>query len=74
MSDAARRVPDGPWDLVLCRNVVIYLETPAAELLFSRIAATLSPGGFLIVGKAERPASGLKLSPVARCVYRRVNA
>lgn len=45
----------GTWDLILCRNLAIYLEPFAAEVLWSRLAEALAPGGFLIVGKAEKP-------------------
>jgi chemotaxis protein methyltransferase CheR len=43
------------WDLIMCRNLAIYLEPQAAENLWERLAAQLVPGGFLMVGKAEKP-------------------
>jgi chemotaxis protein methyltransferase CheR len=70
-ADATRRVPPGPWDVVLCRNLAIYLEWAAGAALFTRIAEVVRPGGFLIVGKAERPPASLKLDPAGRCIYRR---
>lgn len=63
--------PPGPWDLVLCRNLVIYLQPLVAETMIRRVAAALSPGGFLVVGKAERAPASLGLSLVGRCVYRK---
>jgi chemotaxis methyl-accepting protein methylase len=45
----------GTWDLILCRNLAIYLEAAATEVLWMRLADALAPGGFLIVGKAEKP-------------------
>lgn len=45
----------GTWDLILCRNLAIYLEPVAADLLWMRLAEALAPGGYLIVGKAEKP-------------------
>jgi chemotaxis methyl-accepting protein methylase len=68
--DATRECPPGPWDLVLCRNLVIYLQTSAAAAMFERLTRQLVPGGFLVVGNAERPPAALKLTQVARCVYR----
>jgi chemotaxis protein methyltransferase CheR len=72
--DATRDVADGPWHLVLCRNLVIYLQPAAAEPLFVALAARLAPGGFLVVGKAERPPASSRLATIDRCVYRRAHA
>jgi chemotaxis methyl-accepting protein methylase len=56
------------WDVILCRNVAIYLDSAATQSLWQRLAQALRPGGVLVVGKAEKP-----LSPVMRrlsqCVY-----
>ncbi|MEZ5287251.1 MAG: CheR family methyltransferase [Vicinamibacterales bacterium] len=70
LADATQTVPAGPWDLVLCRNLVIYLQADAGERLFAALAASLAPGSFFVVGKAERLHARLALSPVSRCVYR----
>lgn len=68
--DAIAEVPTGPWDLVLCRNLTIYLTPWAGAALHRQLVATLSPGGYFVVGKAERPAAALGLAQVARCVHR----
>lgn len=70
VADATRAVEPGPWDLVLCRNLFIYLQPVVVERMLRGIVGALSPGGFLVVGKAERPAAGLGLAGVGRCVYR----
>ena len=70
-ADATRRVPAGPWDMILCRNLAIYLTPAASAALFTRLAAALVPGGHLVVGKAERPPAGLGLTLAGRCVYER---
>jgi chemotaxis methyl-accepting protein methylase len=48
---------DGPprtdYDLILCRNVVIYFDRPMQERLFEAFADALLPGGFLVLGKVE---------------------
>jgi chemotaxis protein methyltransferase CheR len=67
--DATRECPPGPWDVVLCRNLVIYLQDHAGQALFDRLTGQLARGGFLVVGNAERPPASLKLTQVARCVY-----
>ena len=72
VEDGTCAVPAGPWDIVLCRNVLIYLQPPIAAAMVERIARELTPGGFLVVGKAERPAAALPLKAIARCLYRHV--
>jgi chemotaxis methyl-accepting protein methylase len=61
----------GPWDLVLCRNVTIYLGPGASHRLAGAAAASLARGGFIVVGRAERLPADAGLAPVARCIYRR---
>jgi len=70
VQDATRQLPDGEWDVVLCRNVTIYLQDVAAESLMTRIVGQLAPGGFVVVGKAERPPAGLNLTAIGSCVFR----
>lgn len=44
--------PNG-FDLVLCRNVMIYFSAEAKEQLFHRFSEALRPGGILFVGATE---------------------
>jgi chemotaxis protein methyltransferase CheR len=46
--------PAGSFDLVVCRNVVIYFNDTAKEALHRKLAGTLRRGGYLFVGNAER--------------------
>ena len=71
VADLADTIDGGPWDIILWRNLAIYLNPSPAETLWNGLAEALAPGGFLIVGKAERPPSALGLAPVCRCIYRR---
>jgi chemotaxis protein methyltransferase CheR len=41
------------YDLIFCRNVVIYFDRPMQERLFQTFAESLAPGGYLILGKVE---------------------
>lgn len=41
------------YDVIFCRNLLIYLEESAAQQLLASLAALLRPGGLLIVGSAE---------------------
>lgn len=43
----------GPMDVVLCRNVMIYFDNQVREGLVSEIHRLLKPGGYLMVGHAE---------------------
>jgi len=45
--------PAPPYDLVVCRNVVIYFDRPLQERLFETFADALAPGGILVLGKVE---------------------
>jgi chemotaxis protein methyltransferase CheR len=41
------------YDLILCRNVVIYFDRHTQERLFQTFADALVPGGYLVLGKVE---------------------
>lgn len=45
--------PPASYDLILCRNVVIYFDRPTQERLFAQFAEALLPGGILVLGKVE---------------------
>ena len=45
--------PDPPYDLIVCRNVVIYFDRAMQERLFETFADALEPGGILLLGKVE---------------------
>lgn len=52
------RPPDGvpvgpPFDLVVCRNLAIYLTDEARSQLFARLTGAMSPGGRLFLGRAD---------------------
>jgi len=44
----------GPFDVIFCRNVVIYFEKTMEEAVWSRFNTVLAPGGYLFVGHSER--------------------
>ena len=43
----------GQFDLIFCRNVMIYFDKPTQEKLIKRFARHLVPSGYLIVGHSE---------------------
>lgn len=69
VADAFAFASKGPWDLILCRNFAIYLNPATAARLWNRLWSMLRPGGYLVVGKAEKPTAGF--DRVAPCVYRK---
>jgi chemotaxis methyl-accepting protein methylase len=48
-----QRPPRQRYDLILCRNVVIYFDRATQERLFQHFAEVLTPGGYLVLGKVE---------------------
>jgi chemotaxis protein methyltransferase CheR len=69
----------GPWpfngmfDVIFCRNVVIYFDAPTRMALWRRFAERLHPGGTLFVGHSERVDADLEslLEPSGVTQYRR---
>ena len=41
------------YDVVFCRNVVIYFDKATQAVLFDRMANQMSPQGFLFIGHSE---------------------
>jgi len=73
--DPPPQAPRGAWDLVVCRNVLIYFASGAARRLLARFARAVREGGALVVGASEvvfEPPPGLELvSSEKRLVLRR---
>jgi chemotaxis protein methyltransferase CheR len=42
-----------PFDLVFCRNVMIYFDNPTQRKVLERMHAAMKPGGLLYVGHSE---------------------
>ena len=51
--DVTRDPPFSRLDLVLCRNVLIYMTLPLQHKLMGVFQYALKPGGFLMLGNAE---------------------
>ena len=60
--------PSSSFDMILCRNVIIYFEREAQEKLFREFHDSLREGGILVLGKVET------LLGQARDLFRPVSA
>ncbi|HYQ00947.1 MAG TPA: CheR family methyltransferase [Polyangiaceae bacterium] len=63
------------WDIVLCRNVLIYFDHDTARRVLELLTRSLAPGGYLVLGASEvvcEVPSGLDACYVAgRLVFRK---
>jgi chemotaxis protein methyltransferase CheR len=68
-------MPDGPFDLILCRNLVFtYFDEALQRRLLGEMTERLLPRGFLVLGAHETlPAEGTGLIAIAHGlpIYRR---
>jgi chemotaxis protein methyltransferase CheR len=62
----------GPFDVIFCRNVFIYFDTPTKAAILDRFVALLQPGGFLYLGHSESlPQPHPQLRLIGRTIYER---
>lgn len=65
---------DGQFDVIFCRNTMIYFDEPTKAQLVQRFAEHLKPGGYLYIGHSERvsgPALEV-LNLVGATIYQKV--
>lgn len=63
---------DGPFDLILCRNVLIYFDQRSRSRVIERLVDRLVPGGLLFVGHAESLSNVTdRVAYVAPTIYRK---
>ncbi|MDP4108871.1 MAG: protein-glutamate O-methyltransferase CheR [Bacillota bacterium] len=48
-----------PFDLIFCRNVMIYFDQPTKNMLTKKFYDVLKPGGFLFIGHSETIQHGI---------------
>jgi chemotaxis protein methyltransferase CheR len=67
------RPPGSSYELIMCRNTVIYFADAIRDELHARFAHALAPGGLLVIGGTERisDAAALGLRPVQPFIYRK---
>lgn len=62
----------GKFDLIMCRNVMIYFDTTTQDTLVRKFYDALAPGGFLFIGHSESLTNrDHKFSFVRPTVYRK---
>ncbi|MDQ5910133.1 MAG: Protein-glutamate O-methyltransferase [Pseudomonadota bacterium] len=62
----------GPFDLIFCRNVVIYFDKPTQSVLFERFADLLIERGHLFVGHSESLFKVTeRFAPLGKTIYQK---
>jgi chemotaxis protein methyltransferase CheR len=62
----------GPFDMIFCRNVMIYFDREVRSRLIDDVIRLLAPDGLLVVGHSESLAGiGANLDTISPSVYRR---
>jgi chemotaxis protein methyltransferase CheR len=60
LQDIRRSMPDGPFDLILCRNLVFtYFDEALQRRISEQLRERLRPGGFLVLGVHEALPAGV---------------
>jgi len=79
LRDPAPPAGEGRFDLILCRNVLIYFDGAAAEHVILSLERSLRPQGMLVLGAADRLCGSIRrlsrldeeTAPVSRATTRR---
>jgi chemotaxis protein methyltransferase CheR len=61
----------GPFDVIFCRNVMIYFDKTVQSELVQRYSQMLRPGGYLFVGHSESLSWSRDVKYVQPAVYQR---
>jgi chemotaxis protein methyltransferase CheR len=65
----------GPFDMIFCRNVLIYFPVEVRRRVVDRFTDLLQPGGYLYLGHSESTLGvHPKLAPEGHTIYRKVRA
>jgi len=60
----------GRFDVIFCRNVMIYFDEETQNGIWKRFAQVLEPGGMLCIGHSERIGAAMPFELVAQTSYR----
>jgi chemotaxis protein methyltransferase CheR len=53
LGNVLHAAPGDDFDVIFCRNVMIYFEAPVQQRLLAGLCQALAPGGFLFLGQTE---------------------
>jgi chemotaxis protein methyltransferase CheR len=63
----------GHFDLIACRNVLIYFDRATRRRIFEQFADALNDGGYLLLGRSESPLdTSRRFEAVGRGIYRKL--
>jgi chemotaxis protein methyltransferase CheR len=63
------------FDIIFCRNVMIYFDRPTQEKIVQKLARHLVTGGYAFFGHSESLHDmNMPLTPVAPALYRKIDA
>ncbi|MEM9046564.1 MAG: protein-glutamate O-methyltransferase CheR [Pseudomonadota bacterium] len=63
----------GPFDIIFCRNVLIYFDCETKQRLVDRFVGILKPGGWLYLGHSESTSGNHpKLESLGHTIYRKM--
>lgn len=65
--------PPGPFDIILCRNVLLYFSAERRRAVLDRLASALAPDGLLMLGAGETvlgQSEAFQPDPALRGLYR----
>lgn len=60
-----------PYDIIFCRNVMIYFDTPTKNALVERFYDCMKPGGYLLIGHAESVSKSSRFKFVQPATYQK---
>ena len=60
-----------PFDLICCRNVMIYFDGPTKDSIINKFYDWTSPGGYFFIGHSESIGNNTRYQYVQPAIYQR---
>ena len=60
-----------PFDLISCRNVMIYFDSDTKTALIERLYDATKPGGYFFIGHAENIQKNTRYEFIKAAIFRR---
>lgn len=73
--DVTQEALPGPFDAIICRNVIIYFEMPVRHRILNDFSHALRPGGILFLGATETflEYSQLGFEAIAPSIFKKIS-